>query len=152
MTVCTESFAKSVLGIHEDDIVFSASKLFFAFGLGNSLYYPFAVGVSALYYPGRVTAEIVFHLVERYRPTLFFGAPTLYASLLALPEAEKRFDFSSVCLCVSAGEALAEELKAFVKSRLHPYKYPRWIEFLPELPKTATGKIRCFVLRDKASL
>jgi benzoate-CoA ligase family protein len=327
MTICTEGFAKSVLGMREDDIVFSASKLFFAFGLGNSLYYPFAVGASALYYPGRVTAEAVFQLVERYRPTLFFGAPTLYASLLALPEAEKRFDFSSVRLCVSAGEALpadlfhrfeqkfhvtildgigctemlqtfisnrpgeirpgssgkpvpgyqvrlvneqgqdvavgeigsllvcgdsaatcywnkhekskdvfqghwvatgdkyyqdeegyfwycgrsddmfkvsgqwvspfevesaliahpavleaavvsaadrdklikprayvvlkpgyepsetlAEELKVFVKSRLHPYKYPRWIEFLPELPKTATGKIRRFVLRDEASL
>jgi benzoate-CoA ligase family protein len=324
MSICTEGFAKSVLGMCADDIVFSASKLFFAFGLGNSLYYPFAVGASALYYPGRVTAETVFQLVERYRPTLFFGAPTLYASLLVLPEAEKRFDFSSVRLCIAAGEALpaelfhrfmqkfhvaildgigctemlqtfisnrpeeirpgssgkpvpgyrvrlvdeqgqdvatgeigsllvygdsaaacywnkhekskdvfqghwvatgdkyyqdeegffwycgraddmfkvsgqwvspfevesaliahpavleaavvsatdqdklvkprayvvlkppyqpsatlAEELKAFVKNRLHPYKYPRWIEFLPELPKTATGKIRRFVLRDE---
>lgn len=323
MVYCTQYFAKAVLGIREDDIMFSASKLFFAFGLGNALYYPFAVGASALYYPGRPLAVDIFSLIEQYRPTIFFAAPTLYASMLAVPEAEKRFDVSSVRVCVSAGEALpadilkrfeqrfhvaildgigctemlqtfisnrvgevragssgkvvpgyearivneqgqdvavgevgnllvrgdsaaacywnqheksknvfqghwvatgdkyyqdeegyfwycgraddmlkvsgqwvspfevesaliahpavleaavvgatdqeklvkpkafvvlqqgyepseelAEELKAFVKARLVPYKYPRWIEFLPELPKTATGKIRRFVLRD----
>lgn len=326
MTYCTEGFAKLILGIREDDIMFSASKLFFAFGLGNALYYPFSVGASALYYPGRPLAINIFQLIEQFRPTLFFGAPTLYASMLALPDAEKRFDVSSVRLCVSAGEALpadilrrfeqkfqlpildgigctemlqtfisnrpgdirpgssgkivpgyearivneqgqdvpvgetgnllvrgdsaaacywnqhekskevfrghwvatgdtyyqdaegyfwccgrsddmlkvsgqwvspleveaaliahpaileaavvgaadhdslmkpkayvvlqqgyepsemlANELKSFVKTRLLPFKYPRWIEFLPELPKTATGKIRRFVLRDALS-
>ncbi len=110
MTYCTESFAKRILSIREDDITFSASKLFFAFGLGNNLYYPFSVGASALYYPGRPLAEDLFRLVEQFRPTLFFGAPTLYASMLALPEAEKRFDFSSVRLCISAGEGLPADI------------------------------------------
>ncbi|HZR44675.1 MAG TPA: benzoate-CoA ligase family protein [Ktedonobacteraceae bacterium] len=110
MTYCSETFARFVLDIREDDITFSASKLFFAFGLGNNLYYPFSVGASAVYYPERPLAENLFNLVERTRPTLFFGAPTLYASMLALPEAEKRFDFSSVRLCISAGEGLPADL------------------------------------------
>ncbi|GAC1499339.1 MAG: benzoate-CoA ligase family protein [Ktedonobacteraceae bacterium] len=110
MSYCTETFGKLTLGIHENDIMFSASKLFFAFGLGNSLYYPFAVGASAVYHPGRVTAENVFKIIEQYHPTLFFGAPTLYANLLTIPDAEKRFDVSSIRLCVSAGEALPADI------------------------------------------
>jgi len=94
MSYCSEAFGKHILDIREDDITFSASKLFFAYGLGNSLYYPFSVGASALYYPGRSTAEAVFTLIDAQHPTLFFAAPTLYANLLALPDAEKRYDFS----------------------------------------------------------
>ena len=101
MTYCVETFGKSVLSIREDDIMFSASKLFFAFGLGNNLYYPFAIGASALYHPGRVLAEDIFKLINRYHPTLFFGAPTLYTSMLTIHEAEKRFDTSSLRLCVA---------------------------------------------------
>ena len=119
MTYCTETFGKSVLGIREDDIMFSASKLFFAFGLGNSLYYPFAVGASALYHPGRVLAEDMFKLIDRYHPTLFFGAPTLYTSLLTVHEAEKRFDTSSIRLCVSAGEALPADILRRFEQRFH---------------------------------
>ena len=323
MTYCTEYYGKAVLGITENDITFSAAKLYFAYGLGNNLYFPFGVGASAVYFPGRALPEDMFKVVEQYRPTIFYGVPTLYAGMLALPDANKRFDFSSVRICVSAGEALpadilrrfedafhveildgigsteilhifisnrageikpgstgklvpgyeaviadekgvalpqgdignllikgdsttayywnkhertkatinghwihtgdkyyqdeegyywycgrsddmlkvggqwvspvevenaliahpavlesavvgdldddelvkpkayvvlkqgqepsealAEELKTFVKQRLAPFKYPRWIEFLPELPKTATGKIQRFILRD----
>ena len=110
MTYCTEFYAKPVLGIRQEDITFSAAKLFFAYGLGNNLYFPFAVGASAVLYPGRPLPEDMFKVVQQYRPTIFFGVPTLYAGMLALPNAEKRFDFSSVRICVSAGEALPADI------------------------------------------
>ena len=119
MSYCSEAFGKHILGIREDDITFSASKLFFAYGLGNSLYYPFSVGASALYYPGRSTAEAVFTLIDAQHPTLFFAAPTLYANLLALPDAEKRYDFSSVRLCISAGEGLPTDILRRFEERFH---------------------------------
>ena len=111
MTYCTEYYAKQVLDIHENDATFSAAKLFFAYGLGNNLYFPFGVGASAVHYAGRPLPEDMFNVVQQYRPTIFFGVPTLYAAMLALPEAEKRFDFSSVRVCVSAGEALPADVQ-----------------------------------------
>ncbi len=119
MTACTEAFARHILDIREDDITFSTSKLFFAFGLGNNLYYPFSVGASALYYPGRVQPEQVFKLIERYHPTLFFGAPTLYASMLSFPEATRRFDCSSLRLCISAGEGLPADILQRFQQTFH---------------------------------
>ncbi len=110
MLYCTEYYAKPVLGIHENDIAFSAAKLYFAYGLGDGLYFPFGVGASTVLYPGRPLAEDMFKVVEQYRPTIFFGVPTLYGSMLALPDVEKRFDFSSVRICVSAGEALPADI------------------------------------------
>ncbi len=111
MLYCTEYYAKSVLGITENDITFSAAKLYFAYGLGNGLYFPFGVGASTVLYPGRPLAEDMFRVVEQYRPTIFFGVPTLYGSMLALPDVGKRFDFSSVRICVSAGEALPADIQ-----------------------------------------
>ena len=110
MTYCTEYYAKRILGINENDITFSTAKLYFAYGLGNNLYFPFGVGASAVHFPGRQLAEDMFKVVEQYRPTIFYGVPTLYASMLALPDAGKRFDFSSVRICVSAGEALPADI------------------------------------------
>nr|BBH93454.1 acetyl-CoA synthetase [Thermogemmatispora argillosa] len=110
MTVCLECYAKPILGITKDDITFSAAKLFFAYGLGNALYFPFGVGASTVLYPGRPLAEDMFKVVERYRPTIFYGVPTLYANMLNVPDAEKRFDFSSVRVCVSAGESLPADI------------------------------------------
>src|SRR5436305_13419112 len=110
MTYCTEYYGKAVLGITENDITFSAAKLYFAYGLGNNLYFPFGVGASAVHFPGRPLPEDMFKVVEQYRPTIFYGVPTLYASMLALPDAGKRFDFSSVRICVSAGEALPADI------------------------------------------
>jgi benzoate-CoA ligase family protein len=110
MSYCTEYYAKPILGIREEDVTFSAAKLFFAYGLGNNLYFPFAVGASAVHYPGRPLPEDIFKVVQQYRPTIFFGVPTLYAGMLALPDAEKRYDFSSVRICVSAGEALPADI------------------------------------------
>ncbi len=119
MTYCTEYYAKPVLGIKEDDITFSAAKLFFAYGLGNGLYFPFGVGASTVLYPGRPLAEDMFKVVQQYRPTIFYGVPTLYASMLALPDAEKRFDFSSVRICVSAGESLPADILRRWQEKFH---------------------------------
>jgi len=119
MTYCTEYYAKPVLGIKEDDITFSAAKLFFAYGLGNGLYFAFGVGASTVLYPGRPLAEDMFKVVQQYRPTIFYGVPTLYASMLALPDAEKRFDFSSVRICVSAGESLPADILRRWQEKFH---------------------------------
>src|SRR6059058_1824301 len=110
MAVCCETYGKQVLGIQPTDRVFSAAKLFFAYGLGNACFFPMGVGAQSVLYPHRPTPESVFELIARYRPTLFFGVPTLYAGMLAVKEAEVRFDTSSLRLCVSAGEALPDEI------------------------------------------
>ncbi len=119
MVYCTEYYAKSILNIQENDITFSAAKLYFAYGLGNNLYFPFSVGASAVHYPGRPLAEDMFKVVQQCRPTIFYGVPTLYASMLALPDAEQRFDFSSVRVCVSAGESLPGEILRRWQDKFH---------------------------------
>jgi benzoate-CoA ligase len=110
MWVCLETYAKQVLGIRATDKVYSAAKLFFAYGLGNAGYFPMGVGAQSVLYPHRPAPEAVFDVLTRHRPTLFFGVPTLYAAMLAVKEADRRFDLSSLRLCVSAGEALPEEI------------------------------------------
>jgi len=94
----------------QDDILFSASKFFFAYGLGNSFFYPFGVGASVVLLPDRPTAENVYNVINTYHPTVFFGIPTLYANLLEVPDAEKKYDLSSLRICTSAGEALPKEI------------------------------------------
>jgi benzoate-CoA ligase len=94
----------------EADRTVSAAKLFFAYGLGNNGYFPLRVGGQGVLYPHRPTPDAMFELIQRHRPTLFFGIPTLYAAMLQVKEAEKRYDLSCLRLCVSAGEALPEEL------------------------------------------
>ena len=116
MVVCHETYAVQVLGLRPTDRVFSAAKLFFAYGLGNAGYFPMGAGAESILYPHRPTPESVFEVLARHRPTIFFGVPTLYAGMLALKDAEKRFDISSLRLCVSAGEALPDEI------------YTRWRE------------------------
>src|SRR5579859_5098542 len=110
MHVCTELYAKPILSLTPDDITFSAAKLFFAYGLGNGLYFPLAVGASAVHFPGRITPESAFQAINDFRPTIFFGVPTLYAGMLALPDAATRFDTSSLRCCVSAGESLPADI------------------------------------------
>jgi benzoate-CoA ligase len=110
MHVSSELYARQVLGIRPDDVTFSAAKLFFAYGLGNGLYLPLAAGASAIHHAGRVTAESAFQIISEQRPTIFFGVPTLYAAMLALPNVESRYDTTSLRLCVSAGESLPAEL------------------------------------------
>ncbi len=110
MVVCAETYAKQVLGLRSTDRIFSAAKLFFAYGLGNAGYFPMAVGAQSVLSPHRPTPEGVFEILSHRRPTIFFGVPTLYAAMLAVKEAEQRWDLSSLRLCVSAGEALPEEI------------------------------------------
>ncbi len=110
MLYCADLYARPVLGIHENDRTFSVAKLFFAYGLGNALYFPFRVGASTILYPGKPDPVKYFEIIQRYRPTLFYCVPTGYAAMLAVPDAEKKYDTSSIRLCVSAGEALPPAL------------------------------------------
>ena len=103
-----ELYAKPILGIREDDVVFSAAKLFFAYGLGNALTFPLAVGATAVLMAERPTVDAVFSRLRRHRPTVFAGIPTLYASMLSgtLPARNEL----SLRACVSAGEALPRDV------------------------------------------
>lgn len=110
MLIASSAYAHRVLGLREDDIVFSVSKLFFAYGLGNAMYFPLSVGAKMVLNPVRANIARVSELLRRYRPTVFFAVPTFYASLLAEADENIVSDFSSVRLAVSAGETLPSEL------------------------------------------
>ncbi len=104
MIACSESYGRQVLGITAADRTYSVAKLFFAYGLGNALYFPFWVGGSTVLDPARPDPRRVLDNVARHRPTLFFSVPTSYAAMLAIPD--ERTTLASVRACVSAGEAL----------------------------------------------
>src|SRR5215467_4091628 len=111
MLATTRSYAHGVLELRADDITFSTSKLFFAYGLGNGMYFPLSLGATTILNPQRTRVERVTELVSQYRPTLFFAVPTLYAAILRDAEnASSHLDFSSVRQCVSAGETLPAEI------------------------------------------
>ena len=99
-----ELYARPVLGIREDDVVFSAAKLFFAYGLGNALTFPMSVGATTVLLPSRPTPGDVFHVLKKHQPTIFYGVPTLYAALLADAGRPKRAELA-LRVCTSAGEA-----------------------------------------------
>jgi len=103
MLWCAESYGRGVLGIERDDVCLSIAKLYFAYGLGNALYFPMRAGAATVLYPGRFDPAAYFGLIERYRPTLFFGVPTAYAAMLA---ADGPRTLGAVRRCVSAGEPL----------------------------------------------
>src|SRR5262249_61772994 len=102
MVVCGETYARQVLGMTEADRTVSAAKLFFAYGMGNNMYFPMGVGGQGVLYPGRPLPEAMFELITKTRPTLFFGVPTLYAAMLQVKHADAKYDLSSLRLCVSA--------------------------------------------------
>jgi len=104
-----ELYARPILGIQESDLVYSAAKLFFAYGLGNALTFPMAVGATAVLMAERPTPASVFARLRQHQPTVFYAVPTLYAALLASPELPKR-DELRLRRCTSAGEALPEEI------------------------------------------
>src|SRR3989441_1577737 len=101
-----ELVGTGVFGIGADDLIFSASKVYFAFGLGNTLYFPALVGAASVLVPERITPELAFEVIAAERPTIFFAVPTLYARMLQVPDAERVWDLSSLRYCVSSGEAL----------------------------------------------
>jgi benzoate-CoA ligase len=104
-----ELYARPILGIRESDVVFSAAKLFFAYGLGNALTFPVAVGATAVLMAERPTPPAVFKRLKEHRPTIFCGVPTLFGALLASPELPARSELA-LRVCISAGEALPAEL------------------------------------------
>ncbi len=111
MIEASRNYAHGVLGLREDDVTFSVSKLFFAYGLGNGMYFPLSAGAKTVLNPHRTKLEHVTELVTRYRPTVFFAVPTFYAAVLrAAEEKDSSVDFSSVRRCVSAGETLPAEI------------------------------------------
>jgi 4-hydroxybenzoate-CoA ligase len=102
------------LGMREDDLVYSAAKLFFAYGLGNAMTFPLSVGATAVLRPERPTPELVFATLKQHQPTFFFGVPTLYNAMLAYPQGTPDNSSARLRVCVSAGEALPAEVgKAF---------------------------------------
>ncbi len=121
MVAVSESFGQGVLKLTENDILFSAARLFFAYGLGNSGYLPFSVGASTVLSSQSPKPEGMFQYLEKFRPTIFFGIPTLYGQMLehkekqdeekgTTPDPNANHEFSSVRICVSAGEALPPDI------------------------------------------
>ncbi|MDB5858942.1 MAG: putative benzoate-CoA ligase [Ramlibacter sp.] len=104
-----ELYGRAILGIREDDVVFSAAKLFFAYGLGNALTFPMSVGATAVLLPARPTPDAVFGVLKKYQPTIFYGVPTLYAALLAGGTRARQSELK-LRVCTSAGEALPAEI------------------------------------------
>ena len=109
MAYTHQSYGRSVLKLSPSDLCFSVPKIFFSYGFGNSITFPFSAGAASLLMPGRATPPAVFEMIEKYRPSAFFGVPTLYQQLAYAPDVED-VDFSSLKLCVSAAEFLSTEI------------------------------------------
>ena len=104
-----EMYGKPILGIRENDVVFSAAKLFFAYGLGNALTFPLSVGATTVLMAERATPQAIFDRLVKHRPTIFYGVPTLYANMLSSASLPAAADVA-LRTCTSAGEALPREV------------------------------------------
>ncbi|MEJ5989100.1 benzoate-CoA ligase family protein [Ramlibacter sp. PS3R-8] len=109
LVLTAELYGRAILGMREDDVVFSAAKLFFAYGLGNALTFPMSVGATTVLLPSRPTPADVFGVLKKFRPTIFCGVPTLFAALLADPARPGKKEIA-LRVCTSAGEALPAEI------------------------------------------
>lgn len=109
MAYTVAAYADHVLKVRPGDRLFSAPKLFFAYGFGNGITFPFAAGATAVLMPGQPRADAVLDTIEAYRPTMLFGLPTLYTALCR-PEGAARRDLSSPRLCLSAAEILSKDV------------------------------------------
>ena len=130
---------QGVIGLSADDVVFSAAKLFFAYGLGNAMSFPLSVGATAVLWPHRPTPEAVFDIMRRHDPTVFYAVPSLFAALLAHKEMSPGAGSKRLRLCVSAGEALPAHIGERWKARgrrRHPRRarLDRDAADLPEQP------------------
>ena len=110
MIVEADLYAEKTIGLVESDVSFSVAKLFFAYGLGNGLYFSLWVGGTTVLLPGRPMPQTVYEVIDKYQPTVFYGVPTSYAALLHLAEKEERTSIGKVRMCVSAGEPLPKPL------------------------------------------
>jgi len=113
-----DHYGRQVLGIRHEDICFSAAKLFFAYGMGVGMAMPMSVGATSVLMAGRPTARRVLGVLARFQPSLFFGVPTLYASMLADPACRREKASQKLRLCVSAGEALPADLGLNWRARM----------------------------------
>ena len=109
MAYTQDSYGRHLLHLTDADICYSPPKIFFAYGFGNAITFPFSVGAATVLVPGRPEPARVFAAVAAHRPSVFFGLPTLYNALVGAPEAANA-DLPSVRLCVSAAETLSAEL------------------------------------------
>ncbi|CCD99407.1 benzoate-CoA ligase family protein [Bradyrhizobium sp. STM 3809] len=117
LAATAETYAKQVLGIRESDICLSAAKLFFAYGLGNALTFPLSVGATTILNSERPTPALMFKLMNRYNPTIFYGVPTLFAAMLHDESLRHEKAGSALRICTSAGEALPESVGNAWKAR-----------------------------------
>ena len=109
MAYSDQAYAQNVLKLKPNDVCFSVPKMFFAYGFGNSVTFPLSAGATALLLPGQPKPSAIFEAIGRYRPTVFFGLPTLYTSLTK-DESAPRADFSSLRMAMSAAEVLSAEV------------------------------------------
>src|SRR5437868_7175701 len=109
MAYSEQAFARNVLKLTSDDICFSVPKIFFAYGFGNAITFPFSVGAATLLLPGQPKPATIFEAIGKYRPSHFFGLPTLYTALTKADGAAAA-DFSSLRMAVSAAEVLSAEV------------------------------------------
>ncbi len=116
LVVVSEFYGVGILGVGEGDISFSAAKLFFAYGLGNALCVPLWTGGTTVLLAGPPAPESTFDVIETFKPTVFYGVPTLYGAQLRALDTESR-DLSSLRICVSAGEALPADIYRRWKQR-----------------------------------
>ena len=107
---CCERYGKGVLGISANDVTFSSSKLFHAYGLGNGLMFPFYAGASTIVFSGRPQASAILQQAHERRPTLFFSVPTLFAAMLQATDSANPYQLDSVRLGISAAEPLPAEI------------------------------------------
>lgn len=110
MLIEAEYYARQTIGLVESDVSFSLAKLFFAYGLGNGLYFPLWTGGTTVLLPDRPLPETVYDVIDRHQPTVFYSVPTSYAALLHLAEKNDRTSLGRVRMCVSAGEKLPAPL------------------------------------------
>jgi 4-hydroxybenzoate-CoA ligase len=117
LAATADTYAKQVLGVREDDVGLSAAKLFFAYGLGNALTFPMSVGATTVLNSERPTPALMFALINKYNPSIFFGVPTLFAAMLNDDALKAERGGTRLRVCTSAGEALPESIGNGWKSR-----------------------------------
>jgi 4-hydroxybenzoate-CoA ligase len=117
LAATADTYAQQVLGIREDDVGLSAAKLFFAYGLGNALTFPMSVGATTVLNSERPTPAVMFALMNKYHPSIFFGVPTLFSAMLNDEASKSERCGSRLRVCTSAGEALPESVGNAWKSR-----------------------------------
>jgi 4-hydroxybenzoate-CoA ligase len=117
LAATADTYARQVLGIRKDDVGLSAAKLFFAYGLGNALTFPMSVGATTVLNSERPTPAVMFALMNKYNPTIFFGVPTLFSAMLNDAALKHERAGTRLRICTSAGEALPESVGNAWKSR-----------------------------------